>query len=184
MDKMTIAQGLKEMKLIDQKVAKRQGVLRGHCARPSDKKDLYEGKQTEKITALRQSIVDLIWRKGRIRSAVQKANLATDVTWKTKTYKLADIVYLKKEAAGALQRTLQMLDHNMVERDVEMRKKGDTNSTLEVILHYDPVEKERALEAHMDLMSNLDVLIDQANHNTFIEVAQYPGDEWDSEVKK
>jgi len=180
--KMTVAQGMKEMKLIDQKAEKRIQYVRALCARPSDQKPIFE-KQTEKVASLRQSVQDLVARKCRIRAAIQKSNLETNVEWKGKTYSLQEILFLKQEGAGTLRKLLLSLDSTQAERMVEAKKGRDQNSSVELVLHFDPADRERALEVHMDLMGNLDVLIDGSNHRTEIDVDMYVGDEFDSEDK-
>ena len=179
---MTVAQGIQELKLIDQKVEKRRQNLKVLCAYASDKKPVYED-QTAKVKSLRQSILDLLDRKCKIKAAIMQANLTTKVSWKGTDRTLQQILFLKQEGAGQVQGMLTSLDHSQIEREVEARKSRDDKSNVVTVLCYDPAEKERALEAHLDLQGNLDVLIDSANHGTFIDVEHYPGDEFDTEKK-
>jgi len=109
---MTIHRGLAELKLIDAKITKQTGEIL-----PSgiyQKGKLVNGYFTEvdfktSAESKYQSVVDLISRKGLIKSAIVNANGITNVTVGEKTMTIADAINLKaaikfkKELASKLK---------------------------------------------------------------------------------
>ena len=180
--KMTVAQGLKELKIVDDRISKRIETLRKIAAGTTTIVPLYETKekQTDKVMQLVQSVDDLITRKFDLKKAIERANLETTVAFKGKTYTLKDILLIKEHGKkGRLTgfdlmknvvESIKMAEAN-AERQVQDAKKNDSDKKIDVERYFDTDWLEKRNEELFELHQTLDYLIEEANFRTEINMS-------------
>lgn len=101
MESMTITEALAEIKLITKKVAKKREVIQGHLTRYEHLADPYaaSGGSAQMIKEEIQSVGDLEDKLVRIREAISKANLETQVTVEGETRSIYGWLAWRREVA-------------------------------------------------------------------------------------
>jgi hypothetical protein len=101
MEKMTIAEALSEVKLMEKKLEKKHLFVLANLSRFDHIKDTFEkdGGATKALNSELQSINDLNKRLERIRASIAKANLDTNVTVGEDTRSLHEWITWKREIA-------------------------------------------------------------------------------------
>lgn len=178
-ENMNILKGMHELTLIDEKIQKRKKELGDLCVRPSSKKAVYLTNQTERVKRLEQSILDLAEYKYDIKAAIAQTCLNTRVTYEGVDYTLHKLVYYKQKGKAIINDLYRIISNadELVSNDVSRRTTSD--SAIEVIRHYDPEKYAKDVEKHMNKMSSLEALLNQANIATSIGVSERR-DEFDS----
>jgi hypothetical protein len=185
--KMTIAEALKEVKHIDQKILKRIGLVEDLSASTSDLKPKYEteGTQKEKVLSLIQSVKDLIKRKRLLKAAILKANLTTTVIWMNETYTLQDILLLKEGGKKGIsgfvmyERLINALKKDaMLEDNIQNGRSSKEN--LSVTRYFDVETRDKMENWLFETKQNLDYLIENANFKTDIDLSPLASDEFDA----
>lgn len=99
MDKMTITEGLAELKLIDSKVKKKQDAVLGNLVRFEHIPDPFEkeGGSRSYVAKEIQSVGDLLKRHTKIRTAIAKANIESQVTINNETKSIYEWLAWKRE---------------------------------------------------------------------------------------
>lgn len=95
---MTITEALAEIKLIDNKIEKKQEFVYGNLFRAKHLPDPL-GDTTAKVVAEVQAVADLRTRRVKIRKAIAQANLATEITITGKTQSIFEWLTWKREVA-------------------------------------------------------------------------------------
>ena len=102
MEKMTITEGLAEIKLIQKKIAKKQQIVRENLTKFEHIDDPFvkDGGIDKVMEAHVQSIKDLHKRLLSIRNAIAVANIKTEVTVDRKTMSIFDWLNWRREVAN------------------------------------------------------------------------------------
>lgn len=181
MVEMTIADGLTELKLVNEKLEKQYGEIVKYSSRnklmteevPDQKKYLRE---------LIQSSNDLIKRYTRIKLAIMRANLDTKIVFNDREFSIAEAILYKQGLIVKMQKIWESVSDQTAVSDLtkyrgfsginlDNSKTATVIETMELILrYYDPKEKERELTKLLELRSYLDRLIEKANHQTLINI--------------
>ena len=182
MDKMTIMEGLKELKLIDSKIMKLIGRrITDNSAMRSNVAPPYEDKQAEKVKSWIQAADDLIIRKGKIRCAILEANLATKVTFHGREYSLQEILFLKDGGKKSSSRSGFWLMEQLIQAlkgdkavESEISRMGISadkdKPTITVKRYFDIEERDKREDFLASAIQNLDALLEHANVTTHINL--------------
>jgi hypothetical protein len=177
-EKMTIAEGLKELKRIDSLLTQRFALIMRYCSKKKNSRDEIE-KQQEYVKEQTQSAIDLLKRYSTIKLAIQQANLSASFTFGEKQYTLAEAILYKQylyERYGLLWNSFTNNNAQMQLQYAQTRQYANlTPEQLEKIdmipeLYYDEKHVQQQKEELMALKLNMDSLIDKTNHATTIEV--------------
>lgn len=187
MAKMTIAAGLKELKLIDKKIESRTqkvGNLSAGFSTVIPSCGTAEA-QVKKVESLIQSVKDLISRKHRIKAAIMAANLKTKVKYGGSSYTLQEVLFMKesgrtghsgRELHQGLLGALRIDDR--IEKEIErIKNEGKAPDDLQVARYFDVNKRERMEVWLESLINNLDNLLEHANFTTEIGIEPLPAEE-------
>jgi hypothetical protein len=179
-EKMTVAEGLAELKRILNLLQKRYVNITNYCSKRRGSKDEIEN-QREFINSETQSALDLIKRYGLIKVAIEKSNTETSVTYKDTTMTIAEAIIFKRTMMTEYGKLFNSFrpDKGAAQINDFARLTGlNTRGTLEketiekldliAELYYDPKLVMKSVEDLNELYSHLDVLIDMSNHATSI----------------
>ena len=181
MAKITITEGLAEMKTIDKRVEKKREFIMAFLVRQLGLVDPHakEGGSEKLLTEAVQSIKDLLHRKLTIRMAMNRANDATSLIIEGTILSLAEWLVWRREVAPAIEK----LNKGMVDRINTVRneatRKGyqmvpaDTASTQLTDIKVNINEKSLSdmLEKHDKILGELDGLLSLKNATTTIDIA-------------
>lgn len=169
---LTIAEGLKELKLINEKVAVRRNHIRLYSSKMEGAPDAIE-KQDAYMKERRQSAEDLLTRYSAIKMAMQKANLEASFEFKGKTYTLAEAILWKhvlKEQYEALYGSFtNMTARTQIQEERAARANLPEADLIKLglvpHLFYDEKEIQERKEEVLELTAYIDALIDKTNHS-------------------
>lgn len=186
-DKMSVAEGMQELKRIDKLIDQRITNIRKYSSKRKGAPD--EIKDQEKFVASeQQSAFDLLERYLRIKTSIQRVNLDNFIEFDGKKYSIADLIIYKKYLAAKkesvldafstmigdiqLQRMSEMVRSIMMEANRagnDPKQALDANN-LVVQKYYDETKILKEKEHIAELLSRMNVLIDKNNHSVMIEV--------------
>lgn len=133
MEKMTIHRGLSELKLIGSKIETQtnnlipSGIMqKDKLVNGTTKQEDFEKSAKERY----QSVIDLITRGNKIKSAIVKANGETDVKIGTETMKIADAINIKT-VLGYKKNLIALMEKRHTQTKANLEKNNaqiDTNA--------------------------------------------------------
>jgi hypothetical protein len=178
MEKMTITEGLAEIKLIEKKMEKKKTMIVSNLTRFKQVKDPFEkegGSQTT-IRQEMQSVSDLQKRLENIRSAIAKANLFESVTVGAQTKSIYSWLIWKREILendekfkqSIVNQIKSQIDRQSVNPQVWKTEAGGVE-LCELILNADYGEQLKALENLGDIKEKLDGQLSLKNATVVIE---------------
>jgi len=178
MSKITITEGLAELKTIDSRIEKKQGFVRDFLFRQNAQRDPHEkdGGSSKLIEQERQAIRDLELRKVTIRRAIADANAATKLTVGKQTMSVADWIVWRREVVPGREVFLNSLHSQLNQVRTTAMNKGLAVSSPEAAGYLDIVvnvnEKELAVESEelTDTLGVLDGQLSLKNATVMIDV--------------
>lgn len=175
----TITEALAELKLIKDKVEKKNRFIASFIGRQDAVKDPLE-KQGGSVAALkaeRQSINDLINRFVVIRSKIAEANAKTQLTLGTDTKSIADWLVWRRDAAPMIKAVQQSMAQQINNLRNEGRKKGlnvvsegNAQTPNDIIVNVDEKELSEWEEKTIETLGILDGKLSLHNATVTIEV--------------
>lgn len=177
----TITEALAEIKTIGKRLAKKRDAVGSYLVRDCRLRDpqASSGGSRSFIEGELQSIRDLEARLIRIRSAIQRSNLDTQLTIEDCSMSVADWLTYRREVAtgrGAfLAKIVQTVEgardrlakesRRLVEREYEAEE-----GKADVIVNVDEAELLRKIEQHETVLGILDGKLSLLNATTMIEI--------------
>jgi hypothetical protein len=180
-DKMTIAEGLQELKRIDAMLDQKKQVIARYCSKKKGLPDEVTN-QDAYVKEQAQSGIDLLKRYSAIKTAIQKANLEASFTLDGKTFTLAEAIlfkqYLLREYQeywmsfnpATAQAQINFYTNQIANRMNTLTPEQLTALNLVPELFYDPKKVQAEVEKLLTLKTSMDALIDKTNHATTIEI--------------
>jgi len=177
---LTVAEALKELKLIKTKIERNCTDLNKYSSRIAEMPELIEG-QAAYVKNLRKSTEDLMSNFINIRCAIMTSNLETTVEVAGRTYTITELLFWKQKTnQGGLRDHYEMFIQSFNDRTAETQKAeyrryatktedGDVKQPT-VILHYKEKELRELRDKHTEFLLKVDAAIDAANHSTTISV--------------
>lgn len=180
MSKITITEGLAEIKTIDKRIGKKQEFILSHLYRQEALKDPLE-KQGGSIKAIEQefqSIKDLEERKLTIRRAIQKANEETEVSINGETRTIADWLVWRREVSPNKQNFITQLINtiNQVRNTATQKgfglvfEDGKAQNPQDFIVHFNEKQASEDAEKHEETLGTLDGQLSLKNATVMIEI--------------
>lgn len=174
---VTITEALAELKLIKARVEKKKQFIANYLARQEGVKDPLE-KQGGSVAALkaeRQSVMDLLNRFVKIRSAVADANSKTNLTILDVTRSVADWLVWKRDVAPVVKNIQDSMASSINSVRNDGRKKGlnvvaegQAQRPDDIIVNIDEKELAEESEKTVETLGVLDGKL--SLHNATVKV--------------
>lgn len=168
---MKLIEALKKEKDLARKKADIKALLRDNCAHSNMENPRYGDKQEKKVRGWLQSIHDLNKESLRLRIAVQKTNLVTNVTieleGKEVTKTIAEWIHRRRDLAESDLSAWQCLTDRGV---VEGKAKSPTGDMVEinVVRYFDPSGRDNKVMALSEEPHLIDAKLEIVNAVTDI----------------
>lgn len=179
-NQLTITEGLAELNTISKRIEKKREFISSYLVRQSRFKDPLEkqGGSSEAIQKELQAIADLEDRHLRIRLAIQKANLQTEVTVEGITKSLSEWLVWRKELANAQLQSLRSLLSKVHAERVTAVRAGATavqagneaSNPQDIIVNVDEGNLSKQYEQIETILGTLDGQLSLKNATVYIEV--------------
>lgn len=176
---LTITEGLAEIKTLKARIEKKRQGIGPYIVRPAQMRDPMEkdGGVANWIARELQSIGDMEDRIIRIRLAIQKANLETQLKIGTREFSIAEWLTWRREIQADwakfqrnLQDTLARVRQDPRNQGRAIRSDGEAGPT-DIIAHIDEAQLAKTYDEYMETIGALDGRLSLANATTLIEVA-------------
>lgn len=154
---LTIFQNLKKIKRLDRKITKTSERIRKWCSHFDNEEPQYD------TAVLIQSVNDMITEKAKLRHELHKTNIEIEVLFQGRLMTVDELIALVSLTIPAKINTLKLL---------RRREKGYNQSEekLKVIIHYDPAERDKKIEALEYTLEEAENVLDNINITTEIVV--------------
>jgi hypothetical protein len=149
---MNILQAVKKIKHLDRKIAKTDARILKWCSHFDNEEAQYD------MSKLIQSVNDLIEEKGKIRHALHRTNIAVMVSFQGKVMSIDELIILLKVTLPGKINTLKLLRRRE-------KKYGDT-SDIKIVMNYDPLERDKKIDALENLVDIAEEILDNINITT------------------
>lgn len=162
---MKIIEALKKIKVLLEKADDIKRKIRDHCAISNIESQVYDD-QRQKVRDWLQSHSDILKEVLRLRIAIQRTNLETqvdvDLNGVTVTKSIAEWIHRRRDLAGnELSVWSQLTDRNIREG----KAKGPTGDDIDVkvIRFYDPEKRDQKRDLFMSEPKLVDARLEVAN---------------------
>lgn len=166
---MKIIQAMKTVKMNKAKVADLQTKLANICANLSFETPMYGTETGNKVKEFLQSCTDLSQENVRLLTAIQRTNLATQVTIaigeKNVTKNIAEWVWRKREYAAVDMATWTKLTDRGLKEGMANTSTG-TPLEMKLVRHYDPVARDNAIGMYRSEPHQIDAALEIVNATT------------------
>ena len=180
MARLTITEGLAEIKTLNSRIKKQQEFLNGYIVRPDQLKDPLEkdGGSPKVLRETMQSLRDLTANLVAIRRAIAQVNATTELTIEGQTKTIQEWLVWRKEVAPMMRVTHQGLVNRIQQARNEALKRGgsllapgQTQETkpADIIVNLDERQLSQELEMFERILGALDGQLSLKNATTFIE---------------
>jgi len=179
MSKLTITEGLAEIKTIDKRVQKKREFITAHLVRQEQLKDplASSGGSAQAIKRERQAIADLQERKIAIRRAIQEANATTVLEVCAEERTIASWLVWRREVAPSLQAFYSQIRNSVNHIRGEAQKRGHMMVAAEaiakpgdIVVNLDEKELADSIEHLEEVLGTLDGALSLKNATTFIDI--------------
>lgn len=179
MARMTITEGLAELKTLAKRVEKKREFVMQHAFRTEAIKDPLESDGGSKvaITQARQAIHDLNERRISIRQAIAESNARTEATVLGDSRSVAKWLIWRREHAdqdGAfitgLVRATADIRKKAMEKGSALVEVGGSAQRNDIVVHFSESDAAKERERHEELLGTLDGVLSLLNATTFIDV--------------
>jgi hypothetical protein len=177
----TISEGLREVKTLHERIAKRRAFVNQHLHRQANMRDPLEGKggQAEMINRELQAIGDMEARVIELRRAITVASLQTPVTVGDRTLSIYDWIIWKREIAPRevehQQQIVQLLNAARMSArtrwlSVVATAGADADNSQDVIFNISEAALQEASDKLTRDLGALDGLLSVKNATTVIDI--------------
>ena len=180
-NKMTIADGLAEIRRLDKRITSALPVINKHASKWKAGPDLVP-KQKEHVSSLIQSVKDMLERKRKIKIAIARSNLDVEVEYGGRVMSIHEALLFKgvhRQNNGeyhTLNSLYEQLNTNIADNQIyTIANRGIGDDMKELMnlvpaVFYDEKKVQEWKDDNLDLFSIVDALVDKSNHKTFIEI--------------
>ena len=152
---MTILQGLKKIKHLDRKIGKNRNRIARWCSHFSDEQPMYDN---EGIRKLIQATDDLVHERNRIRHRLHETNILTTVELNGNVMTMDELIILRTLVVPEKLETLKTLRRK--------EKSHYQDKGITVLMHYDPAERDKAVDRLENALDEFDEILDDMNIKT------------------
>lgn len=147
---MKLIEALKKIKELQKKAEDLRDLVKNHCARSSLETDKYEGQKT-KVSGWIQSHSDILKEILRLRIAIQKTNIQTEVSiefgGKTVTKSIAEWIHRRRDLATEELEMWNCLTDRGIKEGYGNGPAGDPIE-IRIVRFYDPSERDNKKELY------------------------------------
>jgi hypothetical protein len=170
MTEFMLIQAMKELRIIEKKMANNAQAIQRYASMVSTEKALFEteDKQKRELKALIQSNQDLMERYLILKKQIEYTNLFTTVEINGIKYAISDLLVIKRKMAQSMLNTFNSL--NDQEGSSRLRSYGPTASQSgerpHVVRFFKEEEKIAGLKVWQDLYDNITSRLEVVNATT------------------
>jgi hypothetical protein len=163
---MKLIEAMKRVKSNKEKIADLQGKLSQFCANLNFETPTYGVETPAKIREWLQSCTDLTQENIRLLCAVQRTNIATEVTItlgdKAVSKSIAEWIWRRREYAATDLKTWQMLSDRGLKEGTGTNSSG-TPVEVKLVRHFDPVARDKAVSMFKSEPHEIDSALEVVN---------------------
>jgi hypothetical protein len=163
---MKIIEALKQIKDLQRKAEDLRKKVRDNCAISSVETPVYGEKQRDTVSGWIQAHSDILKEILRLRTAIQKTNLATEVTielnGKTVTKTIAEWIHRRRDLAATEFQMWNMLTDKNIKEGIAQAPSG-AEMKVEIVRFYDPEERDNKKEAFSSEPTTVDARLEIIN---------------------
>lgn len=165
---MKLIEALKQSKDLARKADDIKRLARDHCAISSLESQKYPD-QAQQVSIWVQSYCDILKEMLRLRLAIQKTNLETEVIieidGKNITKTIAAWIHRRRDLAGSELEIWRALSDRNIQEGLGKSPSGDPIE-IRIVRFYDPAEKVRKMEVYASEPSIIDGRLEVVNATT------------------
>lgn len=163
---MKLIQAMKQVKLLLVKAEDLRKKISVHCAHSSVETPLYGDKQREQVAEWLQAHSDVLKEILRLRVAIQRTNLATEVTielgGKNVTKNIAAWIHRRRDLSSLEMQAWQSLtDRNL--REGVMKTSQGEQVEVKTVRNFDPVQRDTKVELYQSEPALIDSTMEVIN---------------------
>jgi hypothetical protein len=151
----TIFQNLKRIKHLTRKIKKNSERLKKWCSHFDNEETQYD---TEKLI---QSVNDMITERGKLRHELHKTNVEIEVLFQGRLISVDELIILVSLTIPAKIETLKLLRRRE-------RSYNQSEDKFKVIMNYDPIERDKKIDALEYTLEEANDVLDNLNITTEI----------------
>lgn len=179
MAQMTITEALAELKTLGKRIEKKQQFVLDFLLRQDFIKDPLqdEGGSPAAVETAQQSIHDLRKWATKIRLAIQKVNLETDISIQGETRSIAEWLVWRREIApgvqmflGNMRQRIQQARNEAQKQGIAVRAAAEAGKPNDLIVNIDEQVLAAKAEEIENVLGTLDGQLSLKNATTLIEV--------------
>ncbi len=165
---MKLIEGLKKIKTLQKKAEELVGLVRLHSAIASIETETYPN-QTKQVSEWVQAHSDIIKEVLRLRTAIQRTNLATEVMveldGKAVKKSIAEWIHRRRDLAKLEFQMWNSLTDRNIKEGVGTGPAGD-KMEIRIRRFYDPVERDKKRDLYGNEPMEIDAKLEIANATT------------------
>ena len=166
-DTIKLIEGMKKLKVIEKKIEQNTARVQQYASAPSNEKAIFgdESAQRHEVGKLIQANTDLTTEYLILKRRIDMTNLTTEVTIGKKTYKLVDLLVLRRGLAKKMQATYDALNTSYADD----RLRSMRNSTVPgekaptAVRFYDETAKYEAVQGWQNLQDEIEQRLETVN---------------------
>jgi hypothetical protein len=167
---MKLIEGMKKLKVLEKKLDRNAEQIQMYASAPSNEKPAFgdEKEQKAKVQGLIQSSKDILAEYMELYQRVTKTNLITTVTIGTRTFKLVDLLVLRRGQAKRMAKSFSALNTSYADgRIASMGRVTQPGEKPPVpVRFYNESEKMEAMQDWMSLQDEIEQRLEVINATT------------------
>jgi predicted nucleic acid-binding Zn-ribbon protein len=167
---MKIVEAMKELKLIEKKIARNTDSIQKYSAQLSNERPYFTTPeaQSKEIRSLVQANGDLIDNYIALKGKIERTNLEITIEMDGRKYSLSELLVLKRKLAGLMAKTYEAMNDNSAKQSERLIMRSGSDKEIRVERFYDEREKMEGLRKWQDFVDNIDSRLEVINATTDI----------------
>ena len=163
MGDMTVIEAMKELKLIEKKMARNSDLIRQYSSKLSTEKPRFDSEkaQEEKVKSLAQANEDLAKTYYRLHASINVTNIKTKVMLGGTEYTIHELLLYRRKLASMIADSYRSMDDHAARSQLRTAGDGVTVDRL-----YNEDFKNEKLEFWVDLRETIDGRLETVNATT------------------
>lgn len=162
MEKMTIIEGLKRLKVIEKRMAKNAEDITRYASMVSTEKECFENQKKE-VGSLVQANGDLGKEYLRLKLQIEKTNFSVTAEIGGETYTITELLTIRRKMAARNMATYKALNDSAGTDRLASTPAVQSGKPAYVVRFYDEKEKNQALLKWQELYDNIDARLEVLN---------------------
>jgi len=161
---MKIVEGLKKVKVLEKRIASNAQDITKYASVLSTEKPAFgtEAEQMSEVKKLIQSSEDLATEYLKLKTQIEKTNLAVSATINGKTHTLAEFLIIKRKLARTMQGVYQALNTTAAENRTHTAR-FSPDQKVDIVRLYDESERNTKLREWQELYEEVDSRLEVIN---------------------